>query len=94
MLYERVVEVDERVRADGTVEHAVDLDAVQAELLRARADGIGAVAVVFMHGYRYSDHEQQVAALAREIGFRASVRQSRSLAADQARRARRYHRGR
>jgi 5-oxoprolinase (ATP-hydrolysing) len=69
MLYERVVEVDERVRADGTVERAVDLDAVRAELLQARADGIGAVAVVLMHGYRYSDHERRLAALARELGF-------------------------
>ena len=69
MLYERVVEVDERVRADGTVERELDLDAVRAELERAKADGIGAVAVVLMHAYRYSDHEQRVAALARELGF-------------------------
>ncbi len=69
MLYERVAEVDERVRADGTVERAVNLDAVRAELLRAHADGIRAVAVVLMHGYRYSEHERQVAALARELGF-------------------------
>ena len=69
MLYERVVEVDERVRADGTVERGVDLDAVRAELLRAQADGIGAIAIVLMHGYSYSEHEQQIAALARELGF-------------------------
>ncbi|MGA9948270.1 MAG: hydantoinase B/oxoprolinase family protein, partial [Xanthobacteraceae bacterium] len=69
MLYERVAEVDERVRADGTVERALDLDAVRAELERATADGIDAVAVVLMHAYRYSDHEQRVAALARELGF-------------------------
>src|SRR5580658_5227554 len=69
MLYERVVEVDERVRADGTVERALDLDAVRTELLRAKQDGIDAVAVVLMHAYRYSDHEQQVAKLARKLGF-------------------------
>ena len=69
MLYERVVEVDERVRADGTVERALDLDTVRAELARAKQDGINAVAVVLMHAYRYSDHEQRVAALARELGF-------------------------
>ena len=69
MLYERVVEVDERVRADGTVERALDLDAVRNELERAKPDGINAVAVVLMHAYRYSDHEQQVAKLARELGF-------------------------
>ncbi len=69
MLYERVVEVDERVRADGTVERELDLAAVREELLRAKADGLRAVAVVLMHAYRYSAHEQRVAALAREIGF-------------------------
>src|SRR5579883_3088392 len=69
MLYERVVEVDERVRADGTVERALDLDSVKGELLRARADGLRAVAVVFMHAYRYRGHERQVAALARSLGF-------------------------
>ena len=38
-------------------------------LSRAKDDGIVAVAVVLMHAYRYSDHEQRVAALARELGF-------------------------
>ena len=69
MLYERVVEVDERVRADGTIERPLDLAPVRAELIRAKEDGIVAVAVVLMHAYRYSDHEQRVAALARELGF-------------------------
>ena len=69
MLYERVAEVDERVRADGTVERAMDLEAVRADLARAKEDGLRAVAVVLMHAYRYSEHEQQIAALARELGF-------------------------
>src|SRR5215212_662724 len=69
MLYERVVEVNERVRADGAVEQAPNLAALRAELARARAGGLQAVAIVFMHAYRYPEHEQRVAALAREIGF-------------------------
>ena len=69
MLYERVAEVDERVRADGTVERAPALDAVRTELVRAKDDGIRAVAIVLMHAYRYSEHEKQIAALAHEIGF-------------------------
>ncbi len=69
MLYERVVEVDERVRADGTVERAPDLAALRLELQRARDDGIGAVAIVFMHAYRFNEHERRVATLARELGF-------------------------
>jgi 5-oxoprolinase (ATP-hydrolysing) len=69
MLYERVAEVDERVRADGTVEREIDLAAVRGELVHAKADGIQAVAIVLMHAYRYSDHEKRVVALAHELGF-------------------------
>jgi len=69
MLYERVVEIDERVRADGTVEREPDLAAARANLNAAKADGIKAVAIVFMHAYRYADHEKKVAALARDMGF-------------------------
>src|SRR5215467_12986392 len=69
VLFERVLDVPERVRADGTVEQVPDLAAIRPELERARADGIEAVAIVFMHAYRFPAHEQQVAALAREIGF-------------------------
>ena len=69
MLFERVTEVDERVRADGTIEKAPDLSAVRAELEAARRDGIKAVAIVFMHAYRYPEHERKVAALARELEF-------------------------
>jgi 5-oxoprolinase (ATP-hydrolysing) len=69
MLYERVVEVDERMRTDGTVECAPDLAAVRRALDAAQADGIEAVAIVFMHAYRYPEHERAVAALAREMGF-------------------------
>ena len=69
MLFERVVEVDERVRADGTVEMEPNLDAVRSDLEEALSDGIKAVAIVFMHAYRYADHEKKVAALARDMGF-------------------------
>jgi len=69
MLYERVAEVDERVRADGTVERAPDLNAVRRDLEAAKVDGIATVAIVFMHAYRYPEHERQVAALARDMGF-------------------------
>jgi 5-oxoprolinase (ATP-hydrolysing) len=69
MLFERVVEVAERVRADGNVEAAPDLEAVRAALDRALADGVKAVAIVFMHSYHYPRHEQEVAALARAMGF-------------------------
>src|SRR5207302_3551636 len=69
MLFERVAEVEERVRADGTVESEPNLGAVRYEIAAALEDGIKAVAIVFMHAYRYPDHEKQVAALARQMGF-------------------------
>src|SRR5262252_9074954 len=55
MLFERVVEVDERVRADGTVERDLDLAAVKRELSAALTAGIRAVAIVFMHAYRHPE---------------------------------------
>ena len=53
MLYERVVEADERVTADGTVLRALDEDAARPLLQAAYDDGIRSVAIVFMHGYRF-----------------------------------------
>jgi len=69
LLYERVIEVDERVRADGEVLAPLDRQATREALARAHADGIRACAVVFMHGYRYPEHERAAAELAREAGF-------------------------
>jgi 5-oxoprolinase (ATP-hydrolysing) len=69
MLYERVVEIDERVRADGAVERDLNVNIARRELERAKADGIDAIAIVLMHAYRYGAHEQRLAALAREVGF-------------------------
>jgi 5-oxoprolinase (ATP-hydrolysing) len=69
MLFERVIEVAERVRADGTVEAPLDLEALRGGLKRARADGIEAIAIVLMHSYHYPEHERQLASLARGMGF-------------------------
>lgn len=69
-LYERVIEIDERVLADGTVERRPNLGRARNDLLEARRAGIDGVAIVLTHGYRYPEHEGQLAALAREIGFR------------------------
>ena len=68
-LYESVVEIEERVLADGTVEAAPDLMRVEVQLAGIRAKGIDALAIAFMHAYRYPAHEQAVAELARRMGF-------------------------
>ena len=69
MLYARVVEVPERVRADGSVETPLDRASVRAALRAARAEGIAAVAIVFMHSYAFPAHEREAAKIAREEGF-------------------------
>ena len=69
LLYESVVEIDERYTAEGEEIIPVDLDGARSSLETAYNDGIASVAIVFMHGYRYHEHENAVAALARDIGF-------------------------
>ena len=69
LLHERVIEVDERIAADGTVLRAPDLDALSGPLRQAYDDGIRAVAVVCMHSHLHPAHEQAVGALAARIGF-------------------------
>ena len=69
MLYERVIEVDERITADGSVLQAPDLETLGDQLRQAHADGIRAVAVVCLHSYLYPAHEQEIGKLAGQIGF-------------------------
>lgn len=69
MLYERVIEVDERLNAAGEILTAPDPDAVRADLQAAFDDGIRSAAIVFMHGYRHPGHEKIVTGLALEVGF-------------------------
>mgnify|MGYP001229530973 CR=1 FL=1 len=68
-LYTTVIEAQERVDAAGRVLIPLDTQRLRADLLRAKKQGLRAVAIVFVHGWRYPDHERQAAALAREIGF-------------------------
>ena len=69
MLYERVIEADERIGAHGDVVRPLDAAAIDRALRAAFADGVKAVAIVLMHGYRYPQHEQAIAGIARAIGF-------------------------
>jgi 5-oxoprolinase (ATP-hydrolysing) len=70
LLYARVIEADERIGAHGELVRPLDEGRVRADLQAAYADGLRACAIVLMHGYRYTQHEVRVAAIAREIGFR------------------------
>ncbi len=68
-LYSHVIEVKERVSAHGEILIPLDLEALKPQLAAVYDQGIRSCAIVFVHGYRYPDHEQQVAALAKEMGF-------------------------
>jgi 5-oxoprolinase (ATP-hydrolysing) len=69
MLYERVIEAQERVGANGELLTALQEAALRDDLLAAYDAGIRAVAIVFMHGYRFPRHELAAEALARAVGF-------------------------
>ena len=68
-LYDRVIEVDERLRADGRVERPLDAEALRPALTALRAEGYDALAIVLMHAWINPAHEAALAALARGIGF-------------------------
>jgi 5-oxoprolinase (ATP-hydrolysing) len=78
MLYERVLEVNERYTAQGEELIPVQIDdslmssrsvGFAQSLRTAYEDGIRACAIVFLHGYRYPAHELQIAEIVRAIGF-------------------------
>ena len=69
LLYRHVIEVPERMSAQGAVLQSLDRESVRKRLAAAYDEGFRATAIVFMHGYRYPSHERQVAEIARDIGF-------------------------
>jgi 5-oxoprolinase (ATP-hydrolysing) len=68
-LYDEVIEIDERVLADGVVERALDEGETRRLLEELRGKGYRSLAIVFMHAYKFPTHEAAVARIAREIGF-------------------------
>jgi 5-oxoprolinase (ATP-hydrolysing) len=69
MLYETVVEIDERIGAGGAIVRELDEDRARADLEILRAQGFDALAIVLVHGWRFSDHEARLAHIARDLGF-------------------------
>ncbi|MEL7075364.1 MAG: hydantoinase/oxoprolinase family protein [Cyanobacteria bacterium J06582_2] len=69
MLYETVVEIDARHDAQGNELKPVDVRQIKQDLETVYQTGIRGCAIVLMHGYRYPQHELQVAEIAQEIGF-------------------------
>jgi len=69
MLYSRVVEVDERMGAHGDLILPLNVEDTKSKLVEAYREGYRSIAIVFMHGYRFPEHESRVAELASQAGF-------------------------
>jgi len=69
MLYDRVVEIDERVGVDGEIIVPLEEAAARAAFGQLREEGYNALAIVLMHGWHFADHESRLAVIARELGF-------------------------
>jgi 5-oxoprolinase (ATP-hydrolysing) len=69
LLYQAVIEIDERIGARGEIVTPLN-EAVTRDALKAAWNkGFRAIAIVLMHGYRFTQHEKRVAGIAAEIGF-------------------------
>jgi 5-oxoprolinase (ATP-hydrolysing) len=69
LLYADVVEVQERIGARGEVLLALDEALARADLEKCFRAGFRSIAIVFMHGYRFTQHEAKLAELAKAVGF-------------------------
>jgi 5-oxoprolinase (ATP-hydrolysing) len=69
LLYEKVMEVDERVSVTGEVLIPLNKEKLKRELQALYDTGIRAVAIAFIHGYRFKDHELIAGEICRQIGF-------------------------
>ncbi len=69
MLYSQVIEVEERITASGEILIPLQTESIKPALQAAYDKGLRSVAIVLMHSYRYPQHEQDLAELAKEIGF-------------------------
>jgi 5-oxoprolinase (ATP-hydrolysing) len=70
MLYQQVIEVSERVSAQGEILLPLEINQdLIVSVQSAYNEGLRACAIVLMHGYRYPDHELRLAEMVRSIGF-------------------------
>ena len=69
MLYEKVVEIDERVSVEGEILVPLDEVAARTSLRQVREEGVEVLAIVLMHGWRHIEHEVRLAKIACELGF-------------------------
>ncbi len=68
-LYEKVIELNERVQADGTIETALDPAEAESALVALKEQGYKSIAIALMHAYKFPAHEAEIARIARDLGF-------------------------
>ncbi|MEP1555067.1 MAG: hydantoinase B/oxoprolinase family protein [Paraglaciecola sp.] len=69
ILYSQVIEIEERIMDNGKIVTPLDINASRQLLSQAFEQGLRSIAIVLMHGYQYQQHEKQLMALAKDIGF-------------------------
>ena len=68
-LYRAVIEVPERIDANGSVLLCLDTTILETELRSFYAEGYRSIAICFMHAYLSPEHELTAGAMAKQIGF-------------------------
>lgn len=69
VLYKNVIEIEERLAVDGSVITELNTLKAKQDLQHAFDSGIRSIAIILMHGYRFTEHETRLEAIAKEIGF-------------------------
>ncbi len=72
-LYQTVIEIDERISAEGRALQKPDLAKAEVALAKLLKKNILSLAISFVHGYKYPRHEKQIARLAKRMGFKHVV---------------------
>lgn len=68
-LFENVVEIDERIAADGLVLRSPDENEVRQQLVALKATGVESLAICLLHAFAHPRHEKLVERIARDVGF-------------------------
>ena len=69
-LYEKVIEIDERILSDGKVIKKLNIQKIRSDLIKAYDEGFKSLAIIFMHSYKYNQHERSIEKIAQNIGFK------------------------
>jgi 5-oxoprolinase (ATP-hydrolysing) len=69
-LYSHVIEIDERIHADGSIETPLNMTLLAPILGELKANGVESVALVLMHAWAFPSHELEVEKLLIKTGFR------------------------